>query len=347
MRKFVFKMLLFLLPIFFLGIVETCFLPINFFAYRNWEAIMNKSDLPHYGIFYHNKVLVSNEVGDLGHYTNHEVVKNVVWKTDNLGFRNDSIPKNPEIVIIGDSFINGTSLSQEDIFSNQLIKSFGNTKSVYAMAPMDFDNFFEYLSKGLIKKPKTIVFSIVERNNPLQLQEEIVRNSLKQNIKDKFKSTNVSEYSDRFFRFYSLEWLKSRVYQSKGKGILAKDNSQLLFHSDGNHKIKTDKEIDEIATVILSYKNKCKKHGIKFIFLPMPNKETVYYKSLLLNNQPDYLIKLHEKLIKKEVLSFNTLAIYNKATKGKIYYHTDDTHWNKEGVKLIAKSFSEFIIKNN
>lgn len=346
MKNFLFKLLLFLLPILFLGIVETCFLPINFFTYRNWEALMNKSDLPHYGVFYHNKVMISNEVGDLGHHTNHEVVKNVVWKTDNLGFRNDSIPKNPEIVLIGDSFINGTSLSQEDIFSNQLLKCFGNTKSIYAMAPMDFDYFFEYLSKGLIKKPKTIVFSIVERNIPLQLQDNFVTNSLKQNIKDKIKRANIAEYSDRFFRFYSLEWLKSRIYQSSGKGILAKDNSQLLFHSDGNHKIKTDKEIEEIANIILSYKNRCKAHGINFVFLPMPNKETVYYKSLLLKKQADYLYKLHEILTKKKVLSFNTLEVYNKAPKSKLYYHTDDTHWNKEGVNLIAKSFSEFINKN-
>lgn len=347
MKKFLLKILLFFLPVLFLALVETCFLPINFFAYRNWEALMNKSDLPHYGIFYPNKVVISTEVGDLGHHTKHEVAKKVIWKTDNLGFRNDSIPKNPEIILIGDSFINGTSLSQEDIFSNQLIKCFGNTKSVYAMAPLDFDNFFEYLSKGLIKKPKTIVFSIVERNNPLQLQKEILANPIKKNIKNKIKSSNIAEYSDRFFRFYSLEWLKSRVCQNNGKGLPSKDNSQLLFYSDGKNKIKTDKEIYEIADVILSYKNKCEAHGINFVFLPMPNKETVYYKSLLLNKQSDYLIKLQENLIKREVMSFNTLDVYNKAPKNKLYYHTDDTHWNKEGVNLIAKAFSEFIIKNN
>lgn len=331
------------LPLVVISLVEAWCFPVNYFNHRNWEALLIKSNLPHYGPFFSNIEVKSIEEGDLAHHTQDAVKRENSWKTDALGFRNASIVKTPDILIIGDSFMNGTSLSQEEIFSNQLVKSTKGKYSIYCMAPYTFEQWILLLETGVVGKPKMVIFSNVERTTPAYFQEISAQNTLKTKIKRIIAENNLAEIQDKYTRFYSLEWLCARMKGSHGNGYQSPVKKGFYFL---NKEITSEQQdalrLEETVKALKSYDTYCKANNIGFLYLPMPNKESVYYELMPLKAQPNYIHKLCDKLKENQVDVINSLSVYNKSkVNGKLLYQLDDTHWNKDGVAIIVKSVTD------
>src|SRR5882672_8068839 len=123
-------------PLMVLYVIELFFLPIDRFTFRVWEALYAGENtslfLP--GPFYPASQLSKIEKGDLAPHSPLAVEKNVVWQIDDYGYRDDFSPAAPpKIVIVGDSIVAGSSLSQQETLAVQLSKKLG--KPVYSFAP--------------------------------------------------------------------------------------------------------------------------------------------------------------------------------------------------------------------
>ena len=135
MRKFLAKSTLFLLP-FVLAIgIELFILPIDFFTFRVWEALVirkYRNSLP--GQFYPNMEVTKIEEGDMAHHTKFAYKRKVKWITDRYGYRKQNTNRSKhQVVIIGDSNIAGSGLTQEDILSEVLEKKL--KVGVYPLSP--------------------------------------------------------------------------------------------------------------------------------------------------------------------------------------------------------------------
>jgi hypothetical protein len=323
MKKFILKTVFFLLPLFLL-IVEAL-LPLNKFTYRPWEALIYNSKNGLAFPFYPNQSLIMNSVGDLCHHTQNEVIKYENWNTDKLGYRNDKFIKKADVLFLGDSFIAGSGLSQDSTITSQLRQK--ENVLVYNMAPSNFNEFISLINLGIIDKPNLIVYGIVEKSIPAPL-------SLTSFKYDESNANVTSILKDRITRLYLIKYLKSRISKQKGIGIRGKE-SEMYFLNGKDQYYHYDK-INEIAETIIQYKNYCDSIGVNFIFLPLPNKETVYYKNVPINNQPNYITKLDSILYKKGVITINTQKILNAEVNNKLLYHIDDTHWNSNGVNMVV-----------
>ncbi len=276
-----------------------------------------------------------NAAGDLCHHTSHAIIKREFWKTDKFGFRNNDFIEDPDIVLIGDSFIAGCGLSQDEIISDRLRYKLNGNMRIYNMAPGSFSDFDEYFSKGLIKKPKIIIFSRVERIVP----EPITKISkLQSKIRDLFEIGNANVYIDVALKHSSIVWLKARIHGSTGNGIPGIGNSGMFFLNAIDNKKHNEEDLANTADIISSYKRYCDSLGIKFLFLPMPNKETVYYEIVPYSKQPDYLFKLDSLLQNAHVPTINTLKIYNEYRKSNntLLYRLDDSHWTPTAIDLVS-----------
>jgi len=343
MNYFFKKLIAFIvIPILILWVVELFCFPINYFTHRNWEALLLKSKIPHYGAFWPNLNVQSVEEGDLAYATKFAIDKKVTWKTDELGNRNEVVINQADILIIGDSFIAGTSLSQEQIFSYQLSKEYGDKLKIYNLAPSTFSYWVRLIEQGIIKKPKCLIFSCIERSIPEVFVYKNNSNSYWEKIKNKIRETNIASAADRFSRFYSLKWTAARIKNDHGAGIQSKVNNKMFF-LQGNSVLNRNKaDAFKIIEAIQSYKKFCDSIGVDFLFLPMPNKESVYYDLVPLSHQPDFLFKLDSLLIQRKVETVNTLLLYNQnKKKNKFLYQLDDSHWNQYGVKIVAKAVKE------
>ena len=142
MRKFLFKFTLFLFPFFLAICLELFILPIDFFTIRVWESLVVKkfkNILP--GPFYPNMETTKIEEGDLAAHTRFAIKKKVRWMTDRYGYRKqDTDLQKHKMVIIGESNIAGSSLTQEEILSEVLEDQL--KVSVYPYAPVGRINSF-------------------------------------------------------------------------------------------------------------------------------------------------------------------------------------------------------------
>ncbi len=348
MRYFLYKLILFFIPFAIIPIFEAFIIPTNFFTFRSWEALSfsNKAcrrlaQAP----FYPNCTLRMKEQGDLVPYTNKSIVKNTVWITDQLGYRNDKFVSDPDILLFGDSFFVGNGLSQSETITNTLSSKLYNKAKVYNFASGSLRQFDVLYRNGLLKKPKLIIFESVERNNisfptffktgEILEKKYILSFYIPAFIKD------IIVKFDRMLRLYSVNWMQSRFHPLFGRSALSNPvelESKMIFLQGKSVTVHSDKELKESFNAIMSYKKYCDSIGVNFLFVSMPNKETVYFDFVPLDTQPDYLFKLDSLLNKNGVATINVLSIYNaeRQKKNILLYHYDDTHWNSTATELIA-----------
>jgi hypothetical protein len=331
MRKYI----IFILPIFGLLSVEL-FMPLNTFTHRPWEALLFKSNKTMF--FYPNQQLDHQSVGDLCHHTQFAIEKNENWITDKLGFRNDTFIKKADVLLIGDSFMVGSSIPQDSTMTNLLKEKLNNP--TYNIAPAGFTDFIDLLKQGVIKKPKIIIYSCVESSipSPIKISKET---RFTEDV------SSFSVFKDKVKRLYSLKYINSRVTGKHGKGVQGVIASRMFFLHGKEQNYHYDK-IMNIAKTIQSYKDYCDAIGVDFIFLPVPNKETVYFDKVPLKSQPVFLFTLDSVLREKKIKTINTLELFNnyRTSNSNIIYHLDDSHWNARGVDLVTEKIAKFISIN-
>jgi hypothetical protein len=336
MKKFFYTLAWFFIPLLIIPILEAFVFPVSQFTYRSWEALRFYK-FGFVGPFYPNEEVVRQEEGDLAHHTSHAVSRKTLWVTDQVGYRNEHFINAPDILLIGDSYIAGSGLSQEQLLSNVLSKKLGPGVKIYNLAPAVFSQFDSLYQENYLEKPKLIIYSCAERDIPAVFKGNIrSRKSLSDVLA--FHG-NIDVYMDRMLRLYSLRWVKSRLLNSTGAGIVSPSNPDMFFLSGRGMARHSEDELKQAAAAIVSYKRYCDSMNIGFLFMPMPEKETVYYKLVPLTDQPDYLTRLDSLLGLAGVATINTLSLYNRwlSVDGRpLLYQLDDTHWSHTGVELVA-----------
>ncbi len=356
MKKFVFRLVLFLSPFILVMGIELFILPIDFFTFRVWEAVLVKNMkkfLP--GPFYPNMKIDKIEEGDLAHHTRLAVKKEVVWETDPYGYRKKNTNRGKhEIVIIGESNIAGSSLTQKDMLS-ELLEARLNL-SVYPLAPVTITAFFK--EKRFIDHPPDIViFATIERLIPYldlpKLPREKKRIPLFSKLFDPLRENrsiqSIAVFVDRLSKGNMLNYfrasLRRMVFHSEN--FVLRRNP--LFFIEGKPVIPeiTREHFDKIVRTIGGYGELFERRGIRFIFLPIPNQENIYYEQFAMKERPVFLKYLISELKKRGIETIDTQTAFEEAHRkdSALLFHDDDSHWNPKGVKLIADLTVELIKK--
>jgi len=354
MLKLILKILLFASGVVVLVILSTL-PPEDTFTFRNWEAMLWGLGpmRPTVGIFYPNKYSIRNESGDLGHNSTYNSIKqNIVWKTDKYGFRN-----NPEtttgyydIVLVGDSMSVGCGTTQDQILSNQISRKINSQVFNYSQLTID-DDFLNNLTDMKIN-PKIIIYQVIERNIPRL-------DNININNRRTFKNKIISQYRI-FFAKYKLMYIPtavSRFYKKepinyiKGKldsilgdldpTVISGAENVLFYKGSLSTKQLTHETVISIGNKLENLSSSFRKRGIEFIFLPVPDKESIYLELIPDNlsrlKRNNVLTDIKSELDKRGVRSVDTISPFRYSFHaGKRIYHPDDTHWNETGIEIAA-----------
>jgi hypothetical protein len=367
MKRFFLKSILFLIPFLAAIGIELFVLPIDFFTFRVWEALVirkYRNILP--GEFYPDMEITKIEEGDLAHHTRFTYKREVKWMTDRYGYRKQNSRRNrSEVVIIGDSNIAGSGLTQEDILSEVLERKL--KVSVYPLSPASIDTF---LKDRRFKNdlPDIVIISSAERFifslDPFKGSSKKVQTRFKKQIREikyRFKNQiyenrliqSVGVCLDRLYKEPMLHYLRAslrrigcshfqRIYSNS---ISSKYGSIFFLQgADANKDIPKEK-FDEAVRVIKTYDDLLRSQGIRFIFLPIPEKENIYYEYLQ-TKKPVFLEQFISTLKNSGIETVDTQKAFDDAfRKGVLLYHPDDTHWNENAVKIAADLIKELIEK--
>jgi len=341
MKRFFRLLLIFTIPILLVCILDSVILSPVIFTNRVWEGLSFKDEMSM--PFYPNQSIKMQEIGDLGFHTKAAVIKDVVWKTDRLGYRNDSVITDPDILIVGDSFVAGSTLTQDSTLTNTLIRLTKHKYKIYNIAPVQFSTCVSLLNKGIIKRPKLIIRISVERFMGMiaDTTEDLMFNKtylLNQ------KYPRLLTTLDRLQKFTSMQWFNARFKNRTGIGFPSKVDPKMLF-LEGAHSIDNDSALyHESIKSITMFNQKCKTWGVKFIYIPMPNKETVYWDLVPYSKQPNLLFLVASALNRLGIENINPLPVYNNEKKNRRWlYNLDDTHWASPAVEILANEIVHYI----
>lgn len=341
--------------------IEVFILPVNFFTFRIWEAIESHKFFP--GNFYPDMKISMVEEGDLGHHTKFAVKRKVEWETDSYGYRKrNSDVTRYRIVILGDSYIAGIGLTQSDILSEVLERRLETDVYPFTSTSSTVVNEFLQAKRFTDNPPDIVIFGRAEGGIPfLPPPQPGGEGSNKYSgIKQRFKSF-LSEHKElavvlmRINKNIAAHYFESRVNDALSR-LINRDqlssfivqgdvNKNMLFLRDKVERLVAGKEIQpekirNSAEIIASYARIFRDRGIRFIFLPIPDRENFHYKYLPVKNikEPMFLNKLIPELRAKGVEVIDVQKAFEEASDQRniLLYQTDDSHWNADGVKLAA-----------
>lgn len=331
MKKIVVKLLLLALP--FLVISAICAqLPLNRFSFRVWEALaVHKRNAILTGPFYPNRRITMLEEGGLGHGTPFAISKPATWETDQYGFRKQPDPRHPEIVVIGDSNIVGSNLTQDQTIAEVLQKRLG--RCVYPYAPSDINRYLRD-PRFRSQPPQVVIFEHFERDMlriaPLRISKRPYGRTL-----DVPALIYPAIIFDRAVKLEPYFFLRSRI---DGSRLGYRYCSQFFLQGDSVTSTADAADIERTVSILKGYSDYFRQNNITFVYMPLPNKETIFHDLLPSRRQSHILEQVLAKVADEGVVVIDLLQAYQEArNRGAPPYHVDDDHWNEQGVTIAAK----------
>jgi alginate O-acetyltransferase complex protein AlgJ len=290
--------------------VEMFVLPIDFFTFRAWEALVTKYFRPADGIFYPNMHLIKTEHADKLGFRDPNP-KRVEWFTDRHGFRQRPRKHEPErydIVIVGDSNIAGSYFDQKDTIAEVLERKCDCPTYSYGGA----------FKRQLFNDPR------FKSNPPRAIIAEAIGAEF---YKKDYAELNYSESDkiagrtgmpaflavllDRILKTNMLEFFRSRLHVQRK----AQDNEP---------EFSPEERIPFMVNAITRMRDEAARRGSDFIFILMP-----YDKSL-----NDGVAQLRRAGVK--VMDFGPSPERPNGVDLKTFYHEHDSHWREESVRMTA-----------
>lgn len=357
MNKYIIKYTLFFLPFIMALGIEIFVLPVDYFTFRAWEALNVKESLGILnGPFFPNRVLTKTETrGELkGNPACATEKKDVLWITDKYGYRKANLPAQRfPVVVIGDSNIAGAGLTQDDMFSEVLERKLHTP--VYPIASRSVRHIFNH---GLIRQspPDVIILANIERNLS-GIHYKLPKNARFKKLSglDKIMlDFQLNEFIqsaavviNRILKSNMLHYVRARInsYRFPGSGEDSNAECPILFlQGAAANRDVPDGIIEATAHTIKRYSDFFTAQNIRFIFLPIPNKENIYYRYLG-TSKPVFLKNLIRKLRSLNVEVIDTQKAFDDASSkaNVVLYDKDETHWNKAGVTIAAELTADFI----
>ncbi len=130
---------------------------------------------------------------------------------------------------------------------------------------------------------------------------------------------------------------------------LALDGSMVFsLQSDDAYIEVTDSELYWQVQKMLHYQKYFKSQGVRFIIMPIPNKENIYWEKVPRGKHPTTIPQFIEKAreVGLEVVDLQTpFEKFHQENPEELLYNIDDTHWNARGAEMAASILAEEIKK--
>ena len=264
---------------------------------------------------------------------------------DKFGFSNVYQNKFPDIIFIGDSFLNDPFTSCNNGIQS-LTDNMFNRKISYNIGSegcCGFKVYNELMNIFFQKKPKLIVFEVVERN----AKDNILKATAE--LKNRTEQTDIFKYLflDLIFgdNYKSLEqsniFKKKKVYSNLGYEHFV-ENRKIWFLNNKLTRISAP-DIENIIQSMKVIKQILIEKNIQIIFVIAPDKESVFPKMFGVSNL---------EILQNEMVNNNIdyIDMYTPMLNHGInYYSLGDSHWNANAIKLFSHQvFYKYneIIKN-
>ena len=345
------------------------FLPLDALCFQAWEC-MTRYQEPG-SIFQANRRFVSDRthgnLSNMGNLPERREYRAQVFTTDTDGFRNAPVSEHvvPDGLVVGDSFVAGYGISDEETFPAQLSAATGR-RFYNAGGPYAYLHTVRRLKArlGFARGPVIIGWTESEPVAQLTQAEALAGEGdartrlmtslvgpkaqwLRSRARGWWYTSPVKIVAEKAFLSLANDHLLPNVYRSRVVERRLHTGEPILFYPLDVEGFHAQRDTAEARTFLVELTSRVSLDGMTPIVLLAPSKYTVYY-PLLEGSQPEPgdtlhpLAKLEQELRGLGIRALDLTARMQEQARhdleqGSYLYWLDDTHWNGKGVAVAAE----------
>jgi hypothetical protein len=346
-------------------------LPIDGLCFQAWEC-MTRYQEPG-SIFEANRQFRSarthGNMSNMGNLPDERVYRPQVFTTDGRGFRNTAVDEaNVRIVMVGDSFVAGYGISDDETLPTQLTARSGSV--VYnAGGPYAYLATVRELKRQMkLAQPTAVI--VWSESEPIELLQAAEDQAGHPNFQARVVSTAFGSAGGRVREVLRGWWFTSPLKVITQKAFLAasndrflpnvyahlvtqrqlKNGASMLFLPSDVEPFHAHRDVRPAADYLQWLTSAMAKEGVKPVVVLVPHKYSVYY-PLLSGAQPAPGDDMHplaqlEQVLRAqgiEALDLTPMMRERAAedlARGEYVYWRDDTHWDGRGVSVAADAIT-------
>ena len=267
--------------------------------------------------------------------------------TDRLGFRNEINPNDADYILVGDSFLHQSNITQKKILNYILNENYKLKIYNAGLSSTDISHYLEtikFFKEKMKLKNKKYIMLVFQGNDFLNYKSGDNINYHKYIdsyiFHSYFKFKNFFNFYNTFKYFsYSLNKNDENFIKVYEHNI---NNQNVLFKFD--YIYNDNNKVSSIDSVFLNYKK-----YLPDLIIFIPTKYQVYcdlINSISCNDTMHFSLLSKNPLLKKIKILDSTKFLKKQSkifiNSNKLLYENDDTHLNELGVKIL----SDFIYNN-
>ena len=274
--------------------------------------------------------------------------RDTVFRTDSEGFRNDHDYREGDIVLLGDSFVVGLGDSQPDTLSAQLEKTHGIP--TYNLGhPGDVSDYLHYLEAFRSRhagQPRVMLF-LFEGNDFPEATEYQSAEHETQGLVERWAGRYYSLFTDTAFYRVTKSLYKRAIQSSKIAQSTSVEIKQLGGQRMGLYTpyVQVNQRLEYAMPDAMQQDLIALGAQVEQIFF-IPTKYRVYAKHLGATDLPNAQWQALSTLCRPQGWRCTDLTPALVAAsdallaEGKFTWWRDDSHWNREGMAVAARTIA-------
>jgi hypothetical protein len=281
---------------------------------------------------------------------------------DRDGFRNPRDADKADVIVLGDSFIEGAHVTADELITARLAAELGGNKTVANLGQAGYgpEQELHALRRfGIARRPSVCVWAFYEGNDLADIDEYKSQRSRLQECRRTGQglSPSVSErsFTANALGFVLRAWIDPlpRRPASPYRGWFTNDRGTRLpiYFASGDHRRESPRpgSLDRLREILREAHALCRARGIKLIVMFIPTKLRVYRPvctfepgSVCATWPVDDLPRIIGRLVAGISPDLDYLDLTPRfqaeAVRGALLYLADDTHWSAAGHHFAAKT---------
>ncbi len=279
----------------------------------------------------------------------------LIYKIDENGYRNKTIPDSITYLVLGDSYAFGLHVTQDSIWTALLSKF--TKKNVYNLGVSNtnpeqyLQTFKNFLKKYPDKKIQQALFMIYQGNDLIDMSIEnwkLIYKSFqnpityyKALIGEKKKKSTIYTLYIIYKMFKNKKLIEVNTY-TKNKTIITK--KELYDIEISEKEFLNHPNINNIKKSIIEFVNLCNRERINPTVIFAPSKALIYSKNIFGKERKSKFIEYFKLFCDSSEVPYIDLTSYiREEVQQRDLYYVFDNHWNANGNLFVAKILKNYL----
>ena len=276
---------------------------------------------------------------------------------DHNGFRNQSDLKSADMVVIGDSFVEGLTVPDSQLTTSLLARLQGDVVANLGQSAYGPQQELVVLKRyGLPLQPRTVVWMFFEGND---LEDVVAYRKATSNPDGFWKSFYLRSFSRNAAKGVKRIFFPPTKPSGakRAAAFQASDGKTLTLYFVYLSPPLSDQHlssIDETTRTIATAHRLSAAQGARLIFVFVPTKFRVFRDCCQFPQQSEcrnWTVNDLPERLRKAVVSISpdigfldlTPRLAEDAKRGALPYYPDDDHWSPEGHKVAAEAINDYL----